>query len=349
MPLNAMADRLEQIIIQDIRDNGAMRLDRFMGLALGHPEYGYYITHDPFGVDGDFITAPEISQIFGEIIGIWCAQQWLRLGSPARCHLIEIGPGRGTLMADLLRGTRHITGFHAALTVHLVETSPALKKRQSQALQGYDIAWHDHIDAIETDNQPVIIVANEFLDALPVRQFQMDNDTWQEHFITVNKDKDSLETTWLPTDYTPALIVENGAIVEISDAQTQYAAQMKTLLSHGGAALIIDYGFASDANGDSLQALYRHKPCHFLSHIGQADITTHVNFPVIADIFAPYETHILTQGTFMHNHGGALRLLSLVEKNPHNAKSLQDGYLRIIAADQMGDLFKTLMVFNSNL
>jgi len=319
-----------------------------MELALGHPEYGYYTTHDPFGVDGDFVTAPEISQIFGEIIGIWCVQQWIRLGSPDHCHLIEIGPGRGTLMTDLLRGTKHIAGFHASLRIHLVETSPALKKRQQQILHGYDIGWYNHIADIPMDGQPVIIIANEFLDALPVRQFLLNDDIWQEHFITVNT-SDALETVWQPTHDTPAASsAMNQTTVEISDARAAYAEQMKALLSHGGAILIIDYGFTTNANGDSLQALYRHKPCHFLSHIGQADITTHINFPAVSNIFSPYETHILTQGTFMHNNGGALRLQSLIEKKPQDKKSLQDGYYRLIAADQMGDLFKTLIVFNSN-
>lgn len=344
-----MSDKLESLIKSEIAANGPMRLDSFMGLALGHPQYGYYTTRDPFGVDGDFITAPEISQIFGEIIGIWCVQQWLRLGSPTQCHLIEIGPGRGTLMADLLRGTKHITAFHAALHIHLVETSPILVKRQQDTLKDYDIHWHKHISDIETNGEAVIIVANEFLDALPVRQYKFQSGQWHDHVITVDS-SGTLQTAWHPSSDSPQFVgkAKEGMIVETSEAQYDYTTQIKAALSHGGAALLIDYGFTTDGNGDSLQALYKHKPCHFLSHIGQADITTHINFPVIEQIFAPYETDILTQGTFMHNNGGAIRLQSLVAKNPTNAQALQAGYMRLITPDQMGELFKTLTVFNLN-
>src|SRR5262245_8750747 len=159
---------LESLIVEMIREDGPMPLDRYMALCLGHPLHGYYMSRDPFGPDGDFITAPEISQIFGELVGIWCAAAFQSLGVPRRLNLIELGPGRGTLMSDVLRATRVMPGFREAARIHLVETSPTLRKLQGEKL-GTSVAWHDSIEGLP--DGPSIVIANEFFDALPIRQY----------------------------------------------------------------------------------------------------------------------------------------------------------------------------------
>ncbi len=306
------------------------RLDKFMEQALT----AYYNSRDPLGVDGDFTTAPEISQLFGEIIGIWAVQQWIKLGSPSSINLIEIGPGRGTLMADLLRGTQHVTAFHDALSIHLIETSDTLKDKQKTTLQKkYNIQWHDHLSAIKND-KPSIIIANEFFDALPIRQFKRDNDKWLEHYI------DGGQSVWQAID-TPPLKptlppAKNGDIFEYSTAQKDYAELIST---YRGAALIIDYGYEKSAYGDSVQALYKHQSCAIADHIGDADLTSHIDFEWLASLFK--NTAIKTQDDFLNENGIAIRYHQL------NNPSLISGYERLVHADQMGKLFKALEIFNS--
>lgn len=326
-----------------------MRLDRYMELALAHPEYGYYMTRDPFGSAGDFTTAPEISQLFGEIIGIWCAQQWMTMGVPEQCNLIEIGPGRGTLMADLLRGTKHIPNFHDSLNIHLIETSPVLIKKQQETLREYSVSWHQDLSSIANDI-PSIIIANEFFDALPIRQFTFNNGKWSEHYIDI--ESGNLKTTWLASDYIPQNIpkAKNGDIFETSPVQEEYANLVCKHITKKGEALIIDYGHTATGFGDTLQALYKHEPCSFLSHVGDADITTHIDFERLSYIFKDYRTRISTQAEFLHKNGISLRLQSLLERNkdPKIIHNLQSGYDRLTSQDQMGNLFKVLEISTSS-
>ena len=302
------------------------RLDHFMADALGQ----YYGAGDPFGVTGDFITAPEISQLFGEIIGIWAVQKWMRMGSPATFNLIELGPGRGTLMADLLRGTAHIPEFHAAMHVHLVEMSESLKERQQETLSPCSVQWHNHLSAIPND-KPSIIIANEFFDALPVRQFKYKRGEWQEHYIagvqTVWKD---VENPPLKATLPPAC---EGDMYEFSQEQKDYA---ELIARYNGAALIIDYGYERSAYGDTLQALYKHQYCAITDHVGEADLTTHVDFECLATFFK--HTSTKTQRQFLKENGIDIRYQQL------NNPNLDGGYLRLIAPDQMGDLFKVLEI-----
>lgn len=339
---------LETIIKDDIEKNGAMRLDVFMALALGHPEYGYYTARDPLGAAGDFITAPEISQLFGEIIGIWCVRQWARLGSPASCSLVELGPGRGTLMSDLLRGTKHVPGFHDSLSLHLVETSPVLRQKQENSLSDYTVQWHDDLAGLD-DEKPFILVANEFFDALPIRQFKYTDGGWTEYFVAIGADG-NLAMQWQKTNVTPGkdgIKPQSGDISEISEIQNDYAMQISGKLARqGGGALIIDYGHAVSAYGDTLQALYNHAPCPVLSHIGEADITSHVDFERLGSFFAEHENKGAFQSEFLHRNGISLRLQLLLENNPDKADALQSGYERLTGAGQMGELFKALEIFN---
>ena len=312
-----------------------VRLDVFMSDALTR----YYHNNDPLGVSGDFTTAPEISQLFGEIIGIWAVQKWFEIGAPSTFNLIEIGPGRGTLMADLLRGTKHISAFHDAMAVHLVETSPTLQTKQQSALSQYDIKWHDHLSTISNDI-PCIIIANEFLDALPVRQFKYNGDgQWQECYI------DGTDIVWLDVENPPTKQTlpnpKTGDVFEYSDMQYDYS----TLISsYQGAFLLIDYGYIQSAYGDSLQALYKHKPCAITDHIGDADLTTHVDFEWLASLFPNTQKSIKTQRMFLKTNGIDIRYQQL------NNPKLDSGYNRLIDANEMGELFKVLeIVTASNL
>jgi len=304
------------------------RLDEFMGQALT----AYYNNRDPLGVDGDFTTAPEISQLFGEIIGIWAVQQWIKLGSPSKFNLIEIGPGRGTLMVDLLRGTAHVTAFKNAMKIHLVETSEKLAAKQKEALSNHDVQWHDHLSTISSEI-PSIIIANEFFDALPVRQFKYNGNEWLEHYIDGDK------SAWQSIDNPPLKsnlpTPQNGDIFEYSETQEDYL----TILSiYHGASLIIDYGYTKSAYGDTVQALYKHTPCPITDNIGDADLTSHIDFEWMSSYFE--NGVIKTQSDFLAQNGIALRYHQL------NNPSLLSGYDRLINPSQMGELFKVLEILN---
>jgi len=179
---------LEHIIKQKIRERGPggyMDLGEYMSLCLSHPEHGYYMTRDPFGQKGDFTTAPEISQMFGEMIGVWVADTWIKMGSPKKIIILECGPGRGTLMADAMRVTKNVDGFHDAVQLHLLEMSPVLKDIQKDSLKEYGATWHSEPESVPTDS-PLIVIGNEFLDALPVRQLVFTETGWQEKVVKIN-------------------------------------------------------------------------------------------------------------------------------------------------------------------
>jgi len=181
MPMTPLA----QVIRQHIEATGPMSVADYMGLCLGHPEFGYYTTRDPFGKVGDFITAPEISQMFGELIGLWLAQAWLDRGQPAQCHLIEAGPGRGTLMSDILRAAKMASGFLDALEIHMVETSPTLQEAQRNTLKDYSVTWHQDLTTLPAPDEmiPQFFVANEFFDALPIHQLMRTDIGWRERVV----------------------------------------------------------------------------------------------------------------------------------------------------------------------
>ncbi len=258
-----------------------------MALALGHPEWGYYTTRDPFGRKGDFITASEISQVFGEMLGLWCVEVWRQMGAPDPVRLVELGPGRGTLMADALRAAAVSPDFIRAAQVHLVETSPVLREAQRSALAGRDVVWHDRFDDIPEG--PLLLVANEFFDALPVRQLQREADGWCERLVG-NGPQGLQFVLSTPGAPSAALLdpgmragAAEGAIAEIQPAALSIAAAISARLgAFGGAALIIDYGYMQSAAGDTLQAVRSHKPHDVLLDPGDADLTVHVDFAALA-------------------------------------------------------------------
>lgn len=345
---------LEDTIKKHLFGNGPMNVAEYMVLALTHPEHGYYMRKDPFGAQGDFITAPEISQIFGEIIGAWLVTQWVMMGKPADCALAEIGPGRGTLMADILRATARVKGFHESVSVHLMELSPALRQKQWATLAGKhpNIQWH--LGFAEIPAKPLLLVANEFFDALPIRQYQHTESGWEERLIHLNN-KGQLEFIWSPTEPPDELAEEplSEHIYEYSEAARQMAFVIATrIATFGGSALIIDYGY-EDSHGDTLQAMHGHRPHDVLAEPGTADLTAHVNFYQLARVAAIGGATVygpVGQGFFLNRNGALQRTAALCEKATEKQReALTSGTLRLTAADQMGTLFKALCLVHPDL
>jgi NADH dehydrogenase [ubiquinone] 1 alpha subcomplex assembly factor 7 len=271
---------LAAILSERIRACGPIPVSEFMAQALSHPEHGYYMGRDPFGMAGDFITAPEVSQMFGELIGLWCALVWQSMGSPGRVVLAEIGPGRGTLMSDLLRATRALPPFASALDVHLIETSPSLRNRQAQALTDRSVEWHERFE--DLPDGPLLLVANELFDALPIRQLEKAAGLWHERVVALDEAGGftfALGPVVADPPLAPAVLeAADGALAEICPQGRDLATAIARRLAHqGGAALIIDYGYGKSTAGDSLQALKSHKHHPVLSGPGTADITAHVD------------------------------------------------------------------------
>ena len=326
---------LEQKIRHAIAINGPMGVDTFMTLAVSH----YYATRDPFGQNGDFVTAPEISQMFGELLGIWVADTWMKLGSPGKFQLVEGGPGRGTLMADILRSTRRVEGMHEAAAIHLVETSPVLRQVQEQSLLGYDVIWHDTLETLPSD--PIIFIANELFDAFPIRQFECRDGAWGERVIGV--ENDALVWGLRPAEIQLPLV--NGAIKEISPVSLAFMnALANCIMKNKGAALIIDYGYDEISVNDTLQAVKNHKYVPVLETPGEVDLTAHVDFLTLRG-YAPEVTisDTITQGDFLKNMGIDMRMDRLKAiATPQQTLDLQTGYVRLMSDNQMGTLFKVM-------
>jgi SAM-dependent MidA family methyltransferase len=345
---------LKAELIRLIRDEGPIPVSRYMALCLGHPRHGYYMTRDPFGAAGDFTTAPEISQIFGELIGLWAAGIWQAMGQPAQLRLIELGPGRGTLMADVLRAAKVLPAFRDALSVHLVETSPALRAVQATTLAGAaGPVWHDTI-ASALDG-PAIILANEFLDALPLDQFVMTESGWRERLVGLDEDG-SLAFGLAAGDAGLGVAAPVGSVFE----QPTIALDIVSAIAHhladnGGAALFIDYGATRSGLGDTLQALRSHAFVDPLAEPGEADLTVHVDFARMAQagLAAGAAAHgPATQRDFLLALGLAERARALSAKaTPQQAQSVAAGAERLTArgATAMGDLFKVLALCHPGL
>ncbi len=270
---------LETILREMILENGPISLDRYMSLALGHPVYGYYRTKVAIGAKGDFITAPEISQMFGELIGLWCVEVWRLMDAPARFNLVELGPGRGTLMVDALRAVKVAPEFLDALEVHLVEISLPLRDIQRAALEGrgVKVVWHASLDEIPPG--PAIYIANEFFDALPVRHYVHKDGGWRERLVGL--DESGRLCFGLGTAHETAIAAtgEPNDILEVGVAASRLMTQLAVrIVTQGGALLALDYGYAEPARGETLQALRAHKFVDPLTDPGEADLTAQVNF-----------------------------------------------------------------------
>ncbi len=348
-----MTGELLQALRQQIREFGPVDIATFMNIVLAHPQYGYYMRQDPFGVKGDFTTAPEISQMFGEMIGVWAADTWKKMGEPDAFILAECGPGRGTLMADALRATTRVDGFHDAVCVHLIETSPVLRSQQEKTLHAYEVCWHDHVNLLP-DDKPVIIVANEFFDALPVHQLVHDAGGWKEKVIGLDDNgnpvfglADTIVSEMMP------VMNEGAEMLEVSPVRMEYFLEIgRTVKKQGGAALFIDYGHTHLASGDTLQAVYKHEYCDVLENIGQADITAHVDFASLqkgAQKAGLHDHGPVTQGEFLKALGIELRAQMLARvANEMQREDIVHSLSRIIDDDQMGNLFKVMAVTDAD-
>jgi NADH dehydrogenase [ubiquinone] 1 alpha subcomplex assembly factor 7 len=348
---------LGRILRRRIERQGPITVADYMAAALGHPKYGYYMAKDPFGVRGDFITAPEISQMFGELIGLWCVICWRRMEQPNEVHLVELGPGRGTLMGDALRAARAVPEFLEAIRLHLVETSPALRSRQGERLGDYAPSWHARLDSVP--DGPLILIANEFFDALPVRQFERTGKGWVERLVHLDPVSGEFRFTLAtgaadieasqpgPLVDTPRQAVPVGAIGEVSPEGQALATEIGGRLARsGGVALIVDYGHAESAPGETLQAVKGHKYHDVLADPGAADLTAHVDFAALAAAgaragaatFGP-----VSQGEFLRRLGIDARTEALLESaSVEQARDVRSGLRRLVGSSEMGVLFKAL-------
>lgn len=310
----------------------------YMQLCLSHPDHGYYQTRDPFGAEGDFVTAPEISQMFGELLGLWLMQVWSDQGRPSQFILAELGPGRGTLMADILRVAKAIPNFLESAEIWLIETSPTLRQKQSELL-GRTINWGDTI--ADLPDAPLFLIANEFFDALPIQQFRRVDSFWQERLVSA----EFTETFGRPLarpDLDQAFpFVSESKLVELSTLSQEISVEIgQRIKNHGGAALIIDYG-EWDGVGDTLQAVENHQPVAAFDHPhGLADLTAHVNFSALAKA-ARGQTPFATQGAFLQRIGINERAATLAKTAPDDVAK---AHHRLTHADEMGNLFKVMAI-----
>ncbi|MEJ0067508.1 MAG: SAM-dependent methyltransferase [Pseudomonadota bacterium] len=339
------------MIREEIAAAGPMDVATFIGRALGDPQHGYYRTRDPLGAAGDFVTAPEISQMFGELIGLWCADVWTRLGAPTPLRLVELGPGRGSLMADALRAVgRAAPAFRAALELHLVETSPTLRAVQRVRLADAAPTWHDDPESVP--GGPALILANEFFDALPIHQLERTAAGWCERQVTIDDaHRLALTVAAVPSAHAGALApavaaAPLGSVAELSPtARAMVAGLARRIADQGGAALLIDYGHAIPAPGDSLQAVRAHRRHAVLEDPGEADLTAHVDFGALAAAAAPHATihGPVTQATFLRRLGIVARAEALMRGKPPPARSASGRRSPgLIEPSQMGNLFKVM-------
>ena len=357
-PLQARLKRL-------IAATGPVSLADYMLHCLSDPEHGYYTSRTPLGAKGDFITAPEISQLFGELIGIWMLAVWQQSGCPTPFHLVELGPGRGTLMRDMLRALSSDPAATKALHIHLVDISSGLKDLQKGALSDTQcpVDWHDGIDGLPA--APLFIVANEFFDCLPIHQWVMHEGNWHERVVGLDESGDlafGLGPVRAMTAPSEQDTIAAGTIFEQSPASEAIIALLtRHLGQYGGAGLFIDYGYTEPGFGDTFQALHRHRFANPLAAPGHQDLTAHVNFAALARCARnalqantqtnpgnnhPMTIHTpVTQGDFLLAMGLLQRAGQLGAGKSHaQQQALRDAVERLASPDHMGELFKIFAI-----
>jgi NADH dehydrogenase [ubiquinone] 1 alpha subcomplex assembly factor 7 len=351
---------LEKEVRRLIAVGGPMPVARYMSLCLTHPQHGYYVTRDPFGADGDFTTAPEVSQIFGELLGLWALSVWRMLDEPEAINLIELGPGRGTMMRDALRAARVLPKFRQALSVHMVEISPTLERLQRDSLQDTDVPLSWHRSLLDVPEGPAIILANEYVDALPVHQVVKQSDGWHERVIGLNANGDF--ALGLAPDalvqfdrFMPKKIKEAplGSIFEWRN--DLYAFDIARRVRENGAALIIDYGHVETDIGETLQSVNDHAFADPLSAPGMADITAHVDFYIFGQAAAAIGSAVqgpITQARFLRELGIDARAEALRRgASPEQSASITAAVARLTEGGRtgMGDMFKVLAICDPKL
>jgi NADH dehydrogenase [ubiquinone] 1 alpha subcomplex assembly factor 7 len=341
----ALSERIAALIAAQ----GPISVAQFMTLALHDAQAGYYAIRDPFGRAGDFITAPEISQMFGEMLGLWLGQVWMDQGAPKNTHLVELGPGRGTLMADALRVLKRVPGFCEQVEIVLVEASPALREFQKARLadSGARLRWTAHFDLGEV---PLLLIANEFFDALPIRQYVKTGRGWCERMV-VAKDG-ALDFALAPQATLAAAIpasragAPDGGVYEASPAATALIAEIARIIStQGGAALLLDYGYAHTGFAETLQAVRNHQPSPVLADPGASDISAHVDFAALAESARQHGATVSGpkgQGAFLEALGIGTRARKLAEANPAETDKIMGAIDRLTAPSEMGTLFQAM-------
>jgi len=350
---------LETEIRRLIAAAGPMSIAEYMLLCLTHPQYGYYVTRDPLGAHGDFVTAPEISQMFGELIGVWMVAVWQQMGSPENVRVVELGPGRGTLMSDALRAAKVVGDFHAALVVHLVEISPKLQQAQEQLLEGLGVRVVSQSALAEVPSGPVIIIANEFIDALPVHQAVKRADGWHERVVEIAPSGElAIGIARDPLPHFEATLprglrqAPEGSVYEWRSDTV--ALEIGRRVRSDGAALIIDYGHAWYGLGETFQAVAGHSFTDPLRAPGEADLTAHVDFAALAQsaqiiggrIHGPISQRDLLRGLGIDKRAAALKT-----RAPERAAEIDQALARLTATGPrgMGELFKALAIADSKL
>jgi NADH dehydrogenase [ubiquinone] 1 alpha subcomplex assembly factor 7 len=343
-----------------IKSSGPMPVWRYMELCLMHPQHGYYVSRDPLGREGDFITAPEVSQMFGELLGLWAASVWRAMGQPPLMRLIELGPGRGTMMADALRALRVLPPLYQLLTIHMVEINPVLREKQRATLSGVrNITWHDSIDDVL--DGPAVILANEYFDVLPIHQVVRRETGWHERTVEID-DNDELVFGHAP-DPTPRFEVLLPPLVRAAPAgavfewrpDSEVMKIARRVREQDGAALIIDYGHLRSDAGDTFQAIARHSFTDPLQNPGQADVTAHVDFQALARASEDLGARVhgpVTQGDFLKRLGVEARAASLMAKaSPESAAEVESALKRLTDSGRggMGSMFKVLGISQPDL
>ncbi len=346
----------KQRLVSRIRSLGPITVADFMSEALAQSRDSYYRRGDPLGAAGDFVTAPEISQMFGELIGVWLAERWQALGAPARVTLVELGPGRGSLMADALRATRKVAGFHAAIELHLIEINHTLRQAQAKAVAGVAPGltphWHNSFADLPDGEAPLLLVANEFFDALPIRQLQRGERFWHERLIALDAANEKFRFVLAPGPSPLAALLANDANAKLGDIAKLSPAALslvqivaQRIATRRGAALIVDYARAS-VLGATLQAVANHRYADPLAAPGQADLTALVDFASLQRAALEAGVHVFgpaAQGAFLTALGIRLRAEALKQRaEPATAATIDAALARLIAPEQMGTLFQVL-------
>lgn len=346
--MNPLAKRLADRISR----SGPITVADYMAAALSDPDYGYYRQSDPLGTGGDFITAPEISQLFGELIGAWLVDCWEQNGRPGRVNLVELGPGRGTLMEDILRVARHAPEWLKAVQLHLVEINPRLRQAQAEVLSAHAPLWHETLSTVP--DGPIMLVANEFLDALPIRQLVFWNGAWRERLVGwdiaegfkfVVSTGPSALSFLLPVN----LPANQGGVYELSPAVIAVGTEIgRRITQHGGAALIVDYGRTASIAAETLQAVRTHRMVKVLDDPGAADLSAHVDFDLLSRVAGETGAAVagpVSQGAFLNALGIGLRTDRLKRGlTADAAAALDQGARRLTHPEAMGQLFKVLAI-----
>jgi len=352
---------LEHRLKRQIALEGPITVAAYMAACLHDPQDGYYAARPRLGADGDFITAPLISQMFGELIGVWAAETWARLGRPSPFRLVELGPGDGALMHDALRMLKRIPGFVEAADLWLVEPSAPLQALQAATLSGVDLHWATRLEEVP-GSAPMLLIANEVLDCLPARQFVRTETDWAERRVGLDAGGElTFGLSPTPGGFKPPPFAADapvGAVWELSSAQTALADEIGLRVTKdGGAALLIDYGRDTPGFGDTLQALKAHAKVSPLATPGLADLTIHADFPAVAAAAqqaGAETTRVLSQAALLRALGiehrtGALIAAARAKGRPDQAKVIDRQYARLMDPDQMGTLFKAIAIHQKGL